>query len=302
MLERHLFKFTRTLHSLHITPLPAAASHAVGPIPSYWRDLKGMYQILGKGIKETQYRRLINLLSELNKLRHLAALGGQEQVAKEIMEVIAKYEKGDRREAVESGLESGRKRPKIDEFGRVYALGRRKTSSARVWVVPIQANSSSNARDGNAKKQGMVELPIQPAQILVNALPAATYFTHAADRERVFRPLKLTGLLTSYNVFCLVRGGGTTGQAEAIAMGVSRALQVLDPAVKGIVRQGKYALVILCRMLILSRQTHASRSENGRAEKDQSRKGEKGICMGQAVDEDFIDSFTFIQLLLLVNP
>ncbi|KIM22333.1 hypothetical protein M408DRAFT_79169 [Serendipita vermifera MAFF 305830] len=243
-LERHLHNFSSTLHKLHITPLPRAASHAVGPVPSYWRDLNGMYQILGKGIKETQYRRLINVLGELNRLRHLAVLGGEQTVAAEIMAVIGKYERGDRRERVESGTEGGRKKPKIDEHGRVYALGKRKTSSARVWIVPIQSTSPGTASgsgptEGSLKKWNASTLPVQPAQILVNGVPAATYFTHSADRERVFRPLKLTGLLTSYNVFCLARGGGTTGQAEAIAMGISRTLQVLEPGAKGIIRQGK---------------------------------------------------------------
>jgi small subunit ribosomal protein S9 len=70
---------------------------------------------------------------------------------------------------------------------------------------------------------------------MVNGLPAATYFQNTADRERVFRPLQLTGLLTAYNVFALVRGGGSTGQSEAIAMGLARCLKILEPSVKSII-------------------------------------------------------------------
>jgi small subunit ribosomal protein S9 len=235
-LEKHLHKYTALLHSAHITPLPQAATHHVGNIPSYWRDLPGMYQILGKGLKETQYRRLIGVLQALNRLRHLAKLGGRDEIAESIMGVIGMYERGDKRAATESGKEGSRKRPKIDEVGRVYALGRRKTSSARVWVIPIQNDQETKP----APKGGRIPvIPVTPSQILVNSLPVSQYFTHSSDRERAFRPLKLTGLLTAYNVFCLVRGGGTRGQAEAIAMGISRALAELEPSVKGIIRQGK---------------------------------------------------------------
>jgi ribosomal protein S9 len=268
-----------------------------------------MYQILGRGLKETQYRRLIGVLQGLNRLRHLAKLGGRDEIAESIMGVIGMYERGDKRAAKESGTEGGRKRPKIDEVGRVYALGRRKTSSARVWVIPIQNNQETKSAARGGQK---IAIPVTPAQILINSLPVSQYFTHSSDRERVFRPLKLTGLLTAYNVFCLVRGGGTTGQAEAIAMGLSRALAELEPGVKGIIRQGKCFpnwltieiwILAIVLMYLACRKTHASRSQNGGEEKDESRKGEKGICMGQAVDGWPVPGLYFyIVILAIMDP
>jgi small subunit ribosomal protein S9 len=226
-LEKELNKFTFMMHDAHIVPLPKAAQHNVGHVPNYWRDTEGMHQILGKSIKETEYRRLLMPLTQLNRLRHVAGLCGRNDIATMIAEVIRPYEKTNK--ALLEAQRTGRKKPIPDEYGRAYALGRRKTSSARVWVIKIQPDSFVEASDRGT---------VPTATCLVNGLPAARFFTNVADREQVFRPLKLTGLLASYNVFCLVRGGGTTGQAEAIALGMSKALQVLEPQVGSILKQG----------------------------------------------------------------
>ena len=226
-LEKQLNEFTSLMHRAHITPLPKVAEHHIGPVQSYWRDAEGMYQILGKAIKGTQYRRLISVLTQLNKLRRVASLCGREDIAQRIEKIVATYEKPNKA-ALES-LTKGRKRPEPDEFGRVYALGRRKTSSARVWVIKVQDGEYLKASD---------RLTVPVASCIVNGIPAAQYFTHVVDRERLFKPLKLTGLLSSYNVFAIVRGGGTTGQAEAIAVGMAKALEILEPSAIPIIKQG----------------------------------------------------------------
>jgi hypothetical protein len=56
----------------------------------------------------------------------------------------------------------------------------------------------------------------------VNNVPLSTYLTLAADQERIVRPLKLTGVLGVYNVFALVRGGGTSGQSGAAMHGIAK--------------------------------------------------------------------------------
>lgn len=227
-LERELNKFTFQLHDAHIMPLPRAATYQLGPIPSYWRTVGDMDQLIGKGIRETQYRRLITVLSQLNRLKRIAELGGAQNVAKDIAEIIAPFERPNKE--ILQAQKTGRKKPVPDEHGRAYALGRRKTSSARVWVIPIQPSTYLATQDAGT---------VPTAQVLINGLPVSRYFTHIMDRERVFRPLKLTGTLASYNVFSLVRGGGTMAQAEAIALGISKCMQVLEPSVGSILKQGK---------------------------------------------------------------
>lgn len=58
------------------------------------------------------------------------------------------------------------------------------------------------------------------------------------DRERVIRPFKVTGLLGAYNVFAIVRGGGTTGQSGAVTLGVAKGLAAHLPEVEPILRKG----------------------------------------------------------------
>ena len=60
-----------------------------------------------------------------------------------------------------------------------------------------------------------------------------------ADRERVVRPLQLAGLLGAFNVFALVRGGGTSGQSGAVSLGLARGLAAHVPDIENILRKGE---------------------------------------------------------------
>ena len=84
------------------------------------------------------------------------------------------------------------------------AVGRRKTSSARVRLYPGTGN------------------------IVVNDRPVNEYFDRATDVIRITRPLQVTDTANSYNISIQVVGGGTTGQAGAVAQGIARALCVAD--------------------------------------------------------------------------
>ncbi|KAJ3008250.1 hypothetical protein NUW54_g3225 [Trametes sanguinea] len=78
--------------------------------------------------------------------------------------------------------------------------------------------------------------------ILVNGMPLVDWFTaapHLIDRERVVRPFRVAGLLGAYNVFALVRGGGSTGQSGAIALGIAKALAAHVPDVEPLLRKAK---------------------------------------------------------------
>ncbi len=87
----------------------------------------------------------------------------------------------------------------------IEAVGRRKTATARVRLYP---------GDG---------------QFIVNDRPADQYFGRLIDRTVIRQPLVLTGMEDRFNISVWVRGGGETGQAEAIRHGLSRALLEVDP-------------------------------------------------------------------------
>ena len=94
-----------------------------------------------------------------------------------------------------------------------YGTGRRKTSSARVFI-----------RDGHGRIQ-------------VNRQPLDSYFGRETARMIVRQPLEAAELADSVDVDVVVRGGGTSGQAGAIRHGIARALLQRDEALRKPLRQ-----------------------------------------------------------------
>lgn len=86
-----------------------------------------------------------------------------------------------------------------------YATGRRKTAAARVFLRP-----------GAGK-------------VTVNGRELDRYFVRPVLRMTVRQPLVLTANVERYDAFITVKGGGLSGQAEAVRMGISRALVAANP-------------------------------------------------------------------------
>ena len=86
-----------------------------------------------------------------------------------------------------------------------YGTGRRKTSVARVFLRPGKG------------------------EVTVNRRPLEDYFPLDAHQTEVLRPLRLVEQDGKFNLLVTVRGGGLTGQAQAIRHGVARALLEVDP-------------------------------------------------------------------------
>ncbi|KAI9263743.1 ribosomal protein S9/S16-domain-containing protein [Sporodiniella umbellata] len=101
----------------------------------------------------------------------------------------------------------------LDEFGRAYAVGRRKESSARCTLI-----------EGDGK-------------ILVNGIELENYFQRPVDRDEVTLPLEVTETSGKFNAWILVSGGGSTGQAQAIKLGLGRALLIHDSELKQTLRK-----------------------------------------------------------------
>ena len=85
-------------------------------------------------------------------------------------------------------------------MSQTHAIGRRKTSVARVYIKPGTGTVTINHRD------------------------LKNYFGTAALQYKVLQPFALTNLVDQYDVKVNVEGGGITGQAEAIRMAISRCL------------------------------------------------------------------------------
>lgn len=99
---------------------------------------------------------------------------------------------------------------------RVYATGRRKTATARVWMAK-----------GNGK-------------FIVNGKAIDQYLRRPVLRMIVNQPFATTNTLGLFDVWCTVEGSGHSGQAGAIRHGVSRALVAANSDLHPILKHGKF--------------------------------------------------------------
>jgi small subunit ribosomal protein S9 len=96
-----------------------------------------------------------------------------------------------------------------DKFGRAYATGKRKDAVARVWIKP-----------GSGK-------------VTVNGKSMAEYFARPVLQMILRQPFTVAGVEGQFDVTATVAGGGLSGQAGAVKHGVSKALQLYEPALRG---------------------------------------------------------------------
>lgn len=100
------------------------------------------------------------------------------------------------------------KKIKLDFKDSKYATGRRKKSIARVWLKKGSGN------------------------MYVNGKKMTDYFKKQNLQIAIFRPLTLVKRENEFDVRCSVKGGGLTGQAGAIILGISRAIVLFEPELK----------------------------------------------------------------------
>jgi small subunit ribosomal protein S9 len=74
-------------------------------------------------------------------------------------------------------------------------------------------------------------------QITLNGKSLDAYFPEATHRIRVMEPLRITELEGRYDVNATLEGGGTTGQADALRLGIARAIIEIDPQLRPILKK-----------------------------------------------------------------
>ncbi len=99
------------------------------------------------------------------------------------------------------------------ETGNVfYATGKRKDSVAKVWLLP-----------GTGK-------------IVVNNREMEEYFDITVNQDLLTSPLVLTDNSDAFDIKITVMGGGQSGQAGAVRQGISKALVLVDPELRGVLK------------------------------------------------------------------
>ena len=99
------------------------------------------------------------------------------------------------------------------EGHQLYGTGRRKSSVARVWLKPGEG------------------------RIMVNKRPLQEYFNRAVHQALIVQPLKTAGIEGKFDLRANVAGGGMTGQAGAVRLGVARAVLAIDTALRPTLRK-----------------------------------------------------------------
>ena len=99
--------------------------------------------------------------------------------------------------------------PVRDELGRSYATGKRKDAVARVWIKPGSGT------------------------VVVNGEAIKTYFARPVLQMILRQPFTVAGVEDQFDVHATVKGGGLSGQAGAVKHGISKALQIYDPSLRG---------------------------------------------------------------------
>ncbi|MFZ0014464.1 MAG: 30S ribosomal protein S9 [Acidimicrobiia bacterium] len=74
-------------------------------------------------------------------------------------------------------------------------------------------------------------------QVTLNGKPLEAYFPTMATRMRVMEPLSITQTQGRYDIDATLDGGGTTGQADALRLGISRGLVELDPELRATLKK-----------------------------------------------------------------
>jgi small subunit ribosomal protein S9 len=84
------------------------------------------------------------------------------------------------------------------------------------------------------RKEAVARVRLRPGTgaITINSKAIEAYFTTATSRMQVTEPLRLTSTEETYDVDVTVDGGGITGQAGAVRLGIARALIEIDPEMR----------------------------------------------------------------------
>lgn len=168
-----------------------------------WKTYAQYKAEVDEPVRETRYNRLLEIIKRLNYIH-------PDLMPEEVNTALDRFKRT---------IQPFLNKPKpilIDQYGRARASGRRKSSTASVYVV-----------EGTG-------------EAMINGKTLKDYFGRLHDRESAVWALKATQRLDKYNVWAVTSGGGTTGQAESIMLAVAKGLMAHEPDLKPALRLGEF--------------------------------------------------------------
>lgn len=214
-----------------------------------WFKLAQFRDFVGEPVPMKKYKSLLKILQRLNRIQ-------PEMVPDEVRSVLNKFLRPGNPYAVQNVPRT------VDENGRARAKGKRKESTAVVQLVEGEG------------------------EVIVNGKSLVEAFQRVHDRESALWALRCTQRLDKYNAWITVKGGGVTGQAEAITLAIARALLLHEPGLKPALRKGKSFLWMcfpVAADVFVSSWCHYRRCPTRGEEEAGSCQGAQNAYLGQAV-------------------
>ncbi|KAF7712689.1 Uncharacterized protein PECH_001664 [Penicillium ucsense] len=165
-----------------------------------WFKLAQFRDYVGEPVPMKKYKILVKILQRLNRIQ-------PDMLPEEVKTTLKSFLRPGNPFAVEHVSRT------VDENGRARAKGKRKESTAVVQLVEGEG------------------------EVIVNGKSLVEVFQRVHDRESALWALRCTQRLDKYNAWVTVRGGGITGQAEAITLAIGRALMMHEPGLKPVLRK-----------------------------------------------------------------
>ena len=150
-----------------------------------WKNLMDYRREKGELVQSTMFTTALNMCKRLMQIH-------PDLMPEEVKEIISDFHHP------YTGVEKQSKVTPLDEHGRAMGKGSRKASTVRAFVV-----------EGTG-------------EVMVNGKNLAESFQRIHDRESAIWPLAITQRMDKYNVWAIAKGGGTTGQSEAMALAVAK--------------------------------------------------------------------------------
>lgn len=217
-----------------------------------WFKLAQFRDYVGEPVPMKKYKSLLKILQRLNRIQ-------PEMVPGEVRSELSNFLRPGNPYAAQNVPRT------VDENGRARAKGKRKESTAVVQLVEGEG------------------------EIMVNGKSLVEMFQRVHDRESALWALRSTQRMDKYNAWITVKGGGVTGQAEAITLAIARALLLHEPGLKPVLRKGEFSPVLLFRLLLTSSSSwcHHCRCSPRGEEEAGSCQGPQDAHLGQAVKTEF---------------
>ena len=163
------------LRSLQLLPLPAFARDSLPPAQPMWKSRDAMSSMFMRKLTTARYRRLITILAQLDEYERIADAAGHIEMQNGIASVLSLFERPDKAAQL---ARKHIKLAKFDRYGRTHTVGKRKESTARVWIIPVQPTQEKKPARAPAPAPAPVPIEALSTEPVVDNPFARTEFSH----------------------------------------------------------------------------------------------------------------------------